>query len=376
MRRLVAWRILTHEKGRSVLAVAGIFVAVLLIFLELGFYFSVPKGGMLIYDKLRFDIMLASSSYFFQGQSFDFPRRRLFQAAALPEVAAAAPLYQGSAAWFNKASGLRRDVFVMGFNLEDRVFDDADIDHQIEALKRPDTVLVDQTTRPMFGAIAAGSHVEIGDRDVEIAGTYGLGTGFVGLGVVTTSDVNFIRIFPNRTLGEVNLGLVTLRPGADPDHVAAALRAMLPPDTRAFTRAEFARHEIAHWVTATSTGIVFGFGVVVSVIVGTVILYQTLSTQISHQLPQYAALKAIGYRDRYLGGVVVTLALIMGAIAYVLAVACALFIYDVVRSATQLPVTMTSGRLVTVLLVTLTVSAGSALVSVRGLRRANPVDLF
>jgi putative ABC transport system permease protein len=365
-----------HAKGRSVLAVVGIFVAVLLIFLELGFYFSVPKGGMTIYDKLRFDIMLASSAYFFQGQSFDFPRRRLFQATALPEVAAAAPLYQGNAPWFNKASVLRRDVFVMGFNLNDRVFDVADIDRQIDALKRPDTVLVDQTTRPMFGAVAAGGHVEIGDRAVEIAGTYGLGTGFIGLGVVTTSDLNFIRIFPNRTLGEVNLGLVTLRPGADPDHVAASLRAMLPPDTRVFTRAELARHEIAHWVTATSTGIVFGFGVVVSVIVGTVILYQTLSTQIRHQLPQYAALKAIGYRDRYLGDVVVILALIMAAIAYVLAVACTFVIYHVVRSATNLPVTMTGARLVTVLLVTLTMSAGSALLAVRSLRRANPVDLF
>ncbi len=356
MRRLVAWRILAHEKGRSVLAVGGIFVAVLLIFLELGFYFSVPKGGMLIYDKLRFDIMLASSAYFFQGQSFEFPRRRLFQASA--------------------ASALRRDVFVIGFNLRDRVFDAADIDRQIDALKRPDTVLVDEPTRPMFGAIAPGGHVEIGDREVEIAGTYGLGTGFIGLGVVTTSDLNFIRIFPNRTLGEVNLGLVMLRPDTDPDRVAAALRAMLPPDTRVFTRAELERHETAHWVTAASTGIVFGFGVVVSVIVGTVILYQTLSTQIRRQLPQYAALKAIGYRNRYLGDVVMILALILAAIAYVLAVACALLIYDIVRSATHLPITMTGARLVTVLLVTLAMSAASALVSVRGIRRANPVDLF
>ncbi len=376
MRHLVAWRILAHEKGRSVLAVGGIFVAVLLIFLELGFYFSVPKGGMLIYDKLRFDIMLASSAYFFQGQSFEFPRRRLFQASALPEVTAAVPLYQGSAPWFNKASTLRRDVFVMGFNLRDRVFDAADIDRRIDALKRPDTVLVDEPTRPMFGAIAPGGHVEIGDREVEIAGTYGLGTGFIGLGVVTTSDLNFIRLFPNRTLGEVNLGLVTLRPDTDPDRVAAALREMLPPDTRVFTRAELERHETAHWVTAASTGIVFGFGVVVSVIVGTVILYQTLSTQIRRQLPQYAALKATGYRNRYLGDVVMILALILAAIAYILAVACAFLVYDIVRSATHLPITMTGARLVTVLLVTLAMSAASALVSVRGIRRANPVDLF
>ena len=256
------------------------------------------------------------------------------------------------------------------------MFDDADIDRQIDALKRPDTVLVDQPTRPMFGAVAAAGHVEIGDRDVEIAGTYEVGTGFVGLGAVTTSDINFIRIFPNRSLSEVNLGLVTMQPGADPDRVAALLRGMLPADMRVFTRAGLLRHETAYWVTATSTGIVFGFGLVVSVIVGTVILYQTLSTQISHQLPQYAALKALGYRDRYLGEIVVILALILAAIAYVLAVACAFLVYDVVRSATHLPVTMTGARLATVLLVTLMMSAGSALVSVRSMKRADPVDLF
>ena len=87
VKRLVAWRLLTYEKGRSALAVAGIFVAVLMIFLQLGFYSSVPDGGMLVYDKMRFDLMLTSSEYYFQGQSFDFPRARLYQALALPEVA-------------------------------------------------------------------------------------------------------------------------------------------------------------------------------------------------------------------------------------------------------------------------------------------------
>ena len=70
------------------------------------------------------------------------------------------------------------------------------------------------------------------------------------------------------------------------------------------------------------------------------------------------------------------LSFVLAAIAYVLAVASAFVIYDIVRSATHLPITMTGARLVTVLLVTLAMSAGSALVSVRGIRRANPVDLF
>jgi hypothetical protein len=72
----IAWRILMHEKGRNALAVGGIFIAVLMIFLQLGFYFSVPKGGMRVYDRLRFDLLLTSSAYDFQGRSYDFPRCR------------------------------------------------------------------------------------------------------------------------------------------------------------------------------------------------------------------------------------------------------------------------------------------------------------
>ncbi len=376
MKRLVAWRLLTYDKGRSALAIAGIFVAVLMIFLQLGFYASVPEGGMLVYDKMRFDLMLTSSAYYFQGQSFDLPRARLYQATALPEVASVAPVYQGEGEWLNPVTGLRRAMFVMAFNLGDRVFDAPDIDRQRAVLERPDTVLIDRATRPMFGPFTTGSHVELDEHDVEIVGAYGLGTGFAGLGVVATSDLNFIRIFPARSLSEVNLGLVRLQPGSDPDRVARQLRELLPPDTSVLTRAELANREVVHWVSATSTGLVFGFGAVISVVVGAVILYQILATQIRRQLPQYAALKAIGYRDRYLGVVVMILALIMAIIAYVPAVAAALVIYRIVRDMTFLPLAMTGGRLAAVLFIALEMSVGSALVSLRVLRRADPVDLF
>jgi len=52
VKSLVAWRILTHEKGRSGLAIGGIVIAILLMFLQLGFYVSVPRGGLLFYDAM------------------------------------------------------------------------------------------------------------------------------------------------------------------------------------------------------------------------------------------------------------------------------------------------------------------------------------
>jgi putative ABC transport system permease protein len=238
VKALVAWRILTHEKGRSALAIGGILLAILLIFLQLGFYMSVPKGGLLFYEAMRFDLMMTSSAYVFEAQPGSFPRRRLYQALALPEVARASPVYHGSGRWLDPDGGMARDVFVIGFDPRDAIFNVPEIERQADTLRQPDTILVDAASRPELGPLRPGRQIEIEQRKITIGGLYQLGTGFVGLGVAMTGDLNFERIFRRQTLGEVNLGLLTLRGEADPDEVARHLRAILPADTQVLTRAE------------------------------------------------------------------------------------------------------------------------------------------
>src|SRR5207237_356016 len=158
--------------------------------------------------------------------------------------------------------------------------------------------------------------------------------GFLGLGVVLASEENFFRMFPQRPREAVNLGLVTLKPGADPDRVAAELRAALAADTQIFTRSELAAHEIAFWTRRTPTGLIFGSGLIVAFIVGIMVLYQTLATQITRQLPQFAMLKAIGYTNRVLDGIVLTEAVLVMLIAFVPALAASLGLYSVIRRET------------------------------------------
>ena len=370
------WRLLWHEKGRNALAVGGIFIAVLMIFLQLGFYSCVPKGGMQVYDQLRFDLLMTSTSYVFQGQSYDFPRRRLYQALSLPEVTSAAPFYQSEASWLNMENRLRRDVFVMAFKPDDDVFKQDDIERQREVIKRPDTVLVDAATLAVYGPQASGRPVEIGERAVTIGGRYSIGTGFLGLGVVLTSDLNFVRMFPDRSLATVSFGLIRLNPGANAGEVAARLREILPADTKVFTNSDLEAEEVKYWQTRTATGLIFGFGVAISIVVGIVILYQTMATQVIRHLAQYATLKAIGYTDGYLSGIVVSMAVTLAAIAFVPSLAAALIVYDKVRAITRLPIEMTAARLAAVLVLSLAMSALSALIAARILRRANPADLF
>ena len=372
----IAWRILTHQKGRTALALAGIFIAILLIFVELGFFIAVPEGGMLIYDRMRFDLLVVSDKYIFQAQSGQIPRARLDQVRTNPDVAAATAIYVGNAKWQDPAGGLRLDISVIGLDPQSRPFDVAGIDEQIAALEKPDTVLVDSQTRSIFGPLTAGRVVDLNGRRVTIGGDYVLGTGFLGLGVLLASEQNFFRLFPGRPADTVNLGLVRLKPGTDPDRVAQALRASLPGDTQVFTRPELTSYEVRYWTTRTGTGLIFGSGLIVAVVVGIMVLYQTLATQITRQLPQFATLKAIGYTNLFLNGIVLSESVAVMAVAFVPALAAAMGLYAVIREETLLPLVMSLEELGGVFAITMAMSVASALLSLGRLRRADPAEVF
>ncbi len=372
----LAWRILVDQKGRTALATGGIFVAILLIFVELGFFMAVPQGGLLIYDHMRFDLLVCSNKYVFQSGSGQFPRARLEAAMTVAEVAQASPFYLGTAKWQDTGGGLKLDIAVIGIDPRSGIFAVPDIERQLPALETPDTVLVDSTTRPLFGPLTAGRVVELAGRRVAIGGQYVLGTGVLGLGIALASEANFFRLFPDRPPDTVNLGLVSLKPGADPERAAQALRAVLPADTQVFTRSGLVAQEVAYWTTRTGTGIIFGSGLVVSFVVGIMVLYQTLATQITRQLPQFATLKAIGYTNRYLNGVVLVESFLIMAVAFLPALGAALLVYKVVRSETLLPLRLGLAELGTVFAITLVMAAASAFLSLSGLRRADPAEIF
>jgi putative ABC transport system permease protein len=372
----LAWRILVHEKGRTALAFAGVFIAILLVFIELGFFIAVPQGGMLVYDHMRFDLLLCSKDYVFQAEPNQFPRARLAQAAAVDGVAKAMPLYFGGGKWRDPGGGVRLDVFAIAFDSADNPFAVSSIEGQRAVMERPDAMLVDDSTRPPFGPLTTGRAVEINGRRMTIGGEYTLGTGFLGIGVVMMDETNFQRAFPGRRLDPVNLGLIVLSPGVDPEQVEAELRKALPDDVQLFTRGQLQTHEDAYWTTRTSVGLIFGSGLIVSLIVGIMVLYQTLATQITRHLPQFATLKAIGYADSYLGTVVVFEAMLVVVAAFVPATLAAMAVYALIRGETLLPVALTASRFAAVLALALIMSVASALLSLGYLRRADPADVF
>jgi putative ABC transport system permease protein len=372
----LAWRILTDDKRRTALALIGIFMAILLVFVELGFFYAVPRGGLLLYDNMRFDLLLTSNHYEYQAQPGAFPLSQLERVRTSPNVAEAAPIYFGFAKWKSGEGDLWPDVFTIGFDPASHIFIPDSINRQTAVLDRVDTVLVDSSTRPIFGPLGTGRAIEINDHKVTIGGQYVLGTGFMGLGVALTSTANFARLFPQRGSAIVNLGVIRLKAGVDPGRAAGDLQKLAGAGTRIFARQELDAHETAYWTTRTSVGIIFGSGLLISLVVGIMIVYQIVSTQVGRQLPQFATLKAIGYRDRALAATVSAMSLLIVIAGFFPALAAAWGLYSLIRQKTLLPVMMSEMRLLAVFAAALGMAMISALLSVWVLRRADPADVF
>jgi putative ABC transport system permease protein len=198
----------------------------------------------------------------------------------------------------------------------------------------------------------------------------------MGLGVVLASTANFASLFPQRGVNIVNLGAIQLKSGVDPDRAAENLRKVAGSNLQVFTRKALEAHETAYWTTRTSVGIIFGSGLLISFVVGIMIVYQIVSTQVSRQLPQFATMKAIGYPDRSLAATVGAMSLLIVVAGFVPALGAALGLYSVIRQQTLLPVMMSETRLLAVFAAAVAMALISAVLSVGSLRRAAPADVF
>jgi putative ABC transport system permease protein len=285
------------------------------------------------------------------------------------------PLYVGRQSWRNPETRTRRGVVVLGINPSDPISQVQELEDQRRRLTRPDTVLIDRLTRPEVGPKHPGVVTQVGARNLRVIGQFTIGPGFDS-GLVVVSDETFSRLFGGRPLRDVSLGLIKLRPGADRRQVAGQLRDRLPADVSVLTREELANKEELYWVVSTSTGIIFGCGVLVAICFGVVITYQVLSLEVSHRLSEYATLKALGFSNAWLSLVVLQQAVIFAVVSYVPGYVFAQGIYYLAGAATGLPIGMTHGRAVGVFFVNLVLCCLSGVLALRILRRADPVDLF
>lgn len=378
----LAWLQVSRERSRLLVAMAGIAFADMLMFIQLGFRTALYDSNTQLHRTIRADLVLLSPQARNIVNLTSIPRRRLYQAKSLQGVQSVQALYADFVDWKNPQTKKKTSILLLGFDPARSPFNIAGVDRNLERLKYPDTVLFDTGSRGDYKntiqSVQQGQPVptEIRERQVNVTGLFLSGASFAADGNVITSDVNFHRIMANRKVAEVSAGLITLESGVDPNQMAEALRSLLPNDVKVLTLKQFAQFEEDYWAENTPIGFIFNLGTAIGFIVGTVIVYQILSSDVADHMAEYATLKAMGFRDWYLLSVVFQEALILAILGFLPGYAISYGLYGLTRNATNLPLFMTLSRAVTVFVLTVLMCLISGAIASRRLRSADPADVF
>ena len=379
----LAWLQLKHQKLRLVAAVMGIGFAVILIFIQLGFKDALLVSSVKLHNTLDYDLAMVNPTTDIITSPSSLPRNRLVQVRGIPGVDWATPVYLGKGRWQSPFDpSMRRTVFVMGYNPAHPGFEALDIQDQLNIIRMEDRVLFDRNSRKEYGPVHetvqrdGKLEFEVNEREITVGGTYELGTSFGFDGSIITSDLNFLRIFSERKASNIDLGLIKLEDGVDLLEARERIVNSIPADVLVLTKDEFVEQEVEYWNKGTSIGYIFNFGVIMGFVVGIIIVYQILFSDVQDHLREYATLKAMGYTHRYLSGLVLQEALILSLLGFLPAALLTEYLYGTAATATQLPIYMTLDRWVTVLLLTIGMCAASALIALRKLRSADPAEVF
>jgi putative ABC transport system permease protein len=380
----VAWLQLSREKARMAVAIAGIAFADVLMFLQLGIREALFDGAVQFHNSLEGEIILVSSKYKALISLDQFSQRRLYQALGFTGVKSVSPIYLDSIPWKNPDNQESWRIFAIGFNPEEKVVNLPGVKENLNSLQEPDTVLFDRGSRKEFGNIVNQVKnnnqltTELNNRKINVVGLFTLGTSFGINGNIITSDVNFLRLFGNqrRQQGLIDFGLIKLEDNADLYWVLENLKARLPNDVKVLSKQEFVAQEKSFWNTSTPVGFTFTLGAIIGFVVGAVIVYQILYSDVSDHLPEYATLKAIGFKNRYLLIMVFQEALILAAIGFIPGLAISQGLYLITRQATLLPIMMTLDRAIFIFILTTLMCSISALVAIQKLQAADPADVF
>jgi putative ABC transport system permease protein len=378
----LGWKQLRHKPLRLAVAVAGIAFAVLLIMMQLGFRSALFESTLRFHERFRYDIALFSPDSVFIVRPAAFSLRRLYQAQGNAAVEDVSPVYIFPATWKNPWGTDRRSIQSMGVDPLKDQFDTPGFSAGLPLLRRQDVVLFDAASRPEFGEVRKRFEAdgpittEINDRTVKVVGLIEVGPSFGIDGTVMTSVDNWLRLFPDRPRDQIQLGLIRLKPGSDAVAVRDELREMLPKDVEVLTKPDFVARERAYWNGATPIGFVFAFGAIMGLVVGMIIVYQILFADVSEHLNEYATLRAIGYRNRFVSGIVMQQAVILAVLGFVPGAAAAAYLYKLAAGATRLPLHMTLERGLVVFALMLLVCALSGFLALRKVRKLDPAEVF
>jgi len=370
---LLAWRNLSHDRARFVVTLVGVLFAVLLMGVELGLLLGFARTTSGLVDHTDADLWITPAGTTNVDIAGRLDERRRFEALAVPGVAQVDPLMMQFAFW-RKPDGGTESVSIVGFNLatgQGRPWNL--VQGTIEDLQQDDAVIVDRLYAAKLGVTALGQTIEINNRRARVVGfTAGIRT-FTQSPYVFTTHRNaqrFTFFRPDQT----TYLLVRLRPGSDAAAVRDALQTRLGRVDVWFA-ADFARAAQRYWLITTGAGSALLLAALLGLVVGIVIVGQTLYATTVDRLPEYATLRAMGAPNRYLYRVILkqaAISAVFGFIGGMLLVGLVVL----ASAGSTVAVAMPPGLIGVLGLLTLCMCALGALVSIRRIMRIDPTSVF
>ena len=384
----LAWRNLTHDRRRLLVAVSGIGFAVVLMFMQTGFKNALFDSTLQILQDLNADLVLVGKIRYALPAHQTFNIARLYQTRACEGVRAAYPVYiERPLGVWKQPDGQGYPIRVLACDPADPVLLIPEVSLYAEPLKRQGAVLIDERSKSVYGPPGSRApwtqwrNVTLAGQTIRLVGSFRLGTDFVNDGNLFMSSANFAKFFPSRVPGgdpleAVDLGVVQLQDGADPREVKQRLAARLPGDVAVCTKTEMIAREQNFWSKSTPVGYVFMLGTAIGFVVGTIICYQIINADIADHMPEFATLKAMGYRNRYFVTFVLMESVYLSLLSFAPGVLVSYVLYEVLARSTGLLMILNVPRAASVLLLTLAMCIASGCLAMRKVVAADPAELF
>jgi putative ABC transport system permease protein len=369
----LAMRNLLHDRVRLAVTLVGILFSIVLVAVQLGLYLGSTRMivGMLEHAHGDLWIMPYGATSFEEAPLL--AGRERYKALATPGVESAVPIVAYFAEWRKPDGGSVNSVIVGADPADGGVAPWGDVKGGVQAITEPDGVAVDETYLPNLGVAKIGDTAEIEHQRVRVTAlTSGIRSFTMSPYVFTT--LNRARAFLGIPSDRSTFCLVRVRPGVNLDTVRGELLARIK-DVEVLTKAEFLDRALDHWLFGTGAGVALIGGALLGMLVGTVIVAQTLYSSTKDHLNEFATLRALGSSSGYIHKVILTQASISGAWGYALGMAISLGVVSL-SELTPLPIVMTPELAALLFLLTLGMCAISAVSAIFKVTRIDPAMVF
>jgi putative ABC transport system permease protein len=370
----LAFRNLFHDRLRLIATVVGIVFSIVLVTVQLGVFLSFERMVTTMIDHADADFWIVpSETRSFEESSLLSGRQRL-QALSVDGVTSVTPLVVGYASWRKPNGGASTPVLVVGAPANAAGLQPWNvIEGSVDDLSTPDAVAIDRSYFEQLGIAQIRQRAEINNQKARVAVvTNGIRSFTTTPHVFASLDRarTYLGVPPNRA----NYYVVCIAPNAN----AAVVRSLLAgtlSDAEVLTPDEFRHRTRLFWLFDTGAGAALLGSAILGIIVGTIIVAQTLYSSTKDHLKEFATLRAIGSARRYILKVILAQALISAAVGFSIAVSIDLSLVKMTRDA-ALPIVMSPELSVGLFVLTIAMCAIAAVAAIRVVTRIDPVLVF